>query len=924
MKQKAIELKGITKIFGTVIANEEIDLTVDHGEILALLGENGSGKTTLMNVLSGIYAPDGGSIYIKGEKVSISGPEDSKLLGIGMVHQHFKLVENFSAADNIWIGAEGEDKILRKSRYDKIRNLCEKYGFDIDPQKKVYDMSVSEKQTVEILKVLYYGAQILILDEPTAVLTIQEIRKLFSILRKMKRAGCAVIIITHKLNEVLEISDRVTILRKGRTVGDVITSETNIKQLTSLMVGRPVELSIERPDVLTDKVLLELKNVTVLNSEEGIKAIDDVSFDIKSGEILGVAGISGCGQKELCEAIAGLIPVSHGQIIHYKQEGNAKSCCTGETAEYLQGKSPREIIKSGISMSFIPEDRLGMGLAASLGSTDNMMLKNYKDSRGPFVDRKNARKTAQKVISELNVSTPGTETPVRRLSGGNVQKVLIGREMEIDPNVMITAYPVRGLDINSSYTIYDILNKQKTKGVGILFIGEDIDVMLELCDRIMVLCHGRVTGIVDAKQTNKEELGLMMTGAVDLIHENKDNTNQPIEDDIAEEQINIIEQETPLSKIKTKEPFLRIIKRDTPGSLNSMLMYTAAVVAAIIAGGLYILLMGFNPINYYNKVITGCFDNSIYINGFLRLLIPLIIASLAVAMAFKMKFWNLGVNGQFIAGAVSATTVGLLLKDALPQIPTLIILMIAGAVGGGLFGLIPAFFKVKFGTSETLLTLMLNYIAYYLLSYFKTVLFFRKLMPDGSLPRPDFKELSVSAHMIVITIGKIKIDASLLIALFLIVFMFIYFKYTKQGYEINVVGDSKNTANYAGMNVKWIILRTMFISGAIAGIAGMFQATGSATNHTLSEGISGDVGWTGIIVAWLAKLNPVGILITSVLIGILQKGSAVAESVYNIPSAASDILQGIILFTVLISDFFIQYKVIVNGHSLLAKNRREK
>ena len=506
-QQYAIELRGITKSFGSVVANNGINLNVKPGEILALLGENGSGKTTLMNMLSGIYKPDSGSIFVDGKEVSIDSPEDSKRLGIGMVHQHFKLVDVFSAADNIWMGREKPGLLLKKDRYGKIEEVAKKFGFDIDPKKKVYNMSVSEKQTLEIVKVLYYGAKIIILDEPTAVLTVQEIQKLFGVLRRMKEEGHSIIIITHKLNEVMEISDRVAILRKGQYITTVNTSETSEQELTEWMVGRKIDLNIDRPVIEKTRPLLELRDVSI-RSDEGATAIKDVNFYIRGGEILGVAGIAGCGQKELCEAIAGLRPIEKGQMIH--------------KGENIVGLAPRTILEKGISMSFIPEDRLGMGLAPSLSITDNMILKKYSDTKGPFVDRKTGRADAEEVIRELGVVTPSTETPVRRLSGGNVQKVLLGREIKADPNVIITAYPVRGLDINSSYAIYNILNEQKKKGVGILFVGEDLDVMLALCDKIMVLCHGKVMGVVHAHKTTKEELGLMMTGARDLVYKYED------------------------------------------------------------------------------------------------------------------------------------------------------------------------------------------------------------------------------------------------------------------------------------------------------------------------------------------------------------------------------------------------------------------
>ena len=500
-KQIALELKNVTKRFGKVVANNNVNLTIYRNEILSLLGENGSGKTTLMNMLSGIYFPDEGQIFINGEEAIIASPKDAFGYKIGMIHQHFKLVDVFTAAENIVLGIDGKRKFDIKAVNAEVKAIAEKYGFEIDPEKRIHEMSVSEKQTVEIIKVLYRGADILILDEPTAVLTPQEIAKLFKVLKAMREDGHSIIIITHKLNEVLEISDRVAILRKGEYIGTVDTKKTNEKELTEMMVGKKIDLKIERVKTEFDRPLLELRDLSILK-DDGSKAIDDVSFYIRGGEILGVAGVAGCGQKELCEAIAGLRKIESGSIMH--------------KGESIVGLPPKQIIEKGIAMSFIPEDRLGMGLAPSFSITDNMMLKTYGEGKSPFVDRKSARKKAEKLIERLEIVTPSTETPVRRLSGGNVQKVLVGREIEAGPNVIVTAYPVRGLDINSSYAIYDILNEQKKNGVGVLFVGEDLDILLALCDKIMVLCHGKNMGVVHAEKTTKEEIGLMMTGSLDL------------------------------------------------------------------------------------------------------------------------------------------------------------------------------------------------------------------------------------------------------------------------------------------------------------------------------------------------------------------------------------------------------------------------
>ena len=496
----AIELVNISKYFGNNAANKNISLKVNSGEILSILGENGSGKTTLMNMIAGIYYPDEGQIFINGEEVAIKSPKDAFDCKIGMVHQHFKLVDVFSAAENIVLGLD--EKFNLKKAVASVTEISHKYGFEIDPKKKVYEMSVSEKQTVEIIKVLYRGADILILDEPTAVLTPQETQKLFAVLRKMKEDGKSIIIITHKLHEVLSLSDKVAVLRKGEYIGTVNTAETNEAELTEMMVGEKITLNIERSEPKNVEDRLVVKDLDCIN-RDGVKVLDDVTFTARSGEILGIAGIAGSGQRELLEAIAGLQRLDNGEIYYNDPK-------TG-TAENLRNKTPIQIRDLGVRLSFVPEDRLGMGLVGNMDIIDNMMLRSYKNGHSIFLERKAPKDLAENVIENLNVITPGATTPVRRLSGGNVQKVLVGREIASAPTVLLAAYPVRGLDIGASYTIYNLLNEQKENGVAVVFVGEDLDVLLELCDRIMVIGSGKVTGIVDGRTATKEEIGLLMT-----------------------------------------------------------------------------------------------------------------------------------------------------------------------------------------------------------------------------------------------------------------------------------------------------------------------------------------------------------------------------------------------------------------------------
>lgn len=499
----AVEMRGVTKYFGEVCANKEVSLTIRRGEILALLGENGSGKTTLMNMLSGIYFPDAGHIFVGGQEATIRSPKDAFRLKIGMVHQHFKLVDVFSAAENILLGLDENGPYDKKKATEEIGLLASRYGFDLDPNRLIYSMAVSEKQTVEIIKVLYRGADILILDEPTAVLTPQETEKLFSVLRNMREDGKSIVIITHKLGEVMAISDRVTVLRKGEYVDTLNTKETNPQALADMMVGRAITLNIDRPEPKSPQTRLQISHLSCRN-QEGIRVLEDVSFEARSGEILGIAGIAGSGQRELCEAIAGLYPVEQGSIGYYSPENP-------ESREELVGKSPTAIRDLGVSLAFVPEDRLGMGLVGSMGMIDNMMLKSYDQGKSFLTDSKPSKHLAEDVRKKLGVVTPDLTTPVQKLSGGNVQKVLLGREIASSPSVLMAAYPVRGLDIHSSYMIYSLLNDQKEANAAVIYVGEDLDVLLELCDRILVLCGGKVSGIVDGRSTSKEEVGLMMT-----------------------------------------------------------------------------------------------------------------------------------------------------------------------------------------------------------------------------------------------------------------------------------------------------------------------------------------------------------------------------------------------------------------------------
>lgn len=492
-----IVMKDINKSFGKVIANKNINFKVHGGEVHALLGENGAGKSTLMNMLSGVYTPDSGNIYVHGKDIFFSSPKDSIKHGIGMIYQHFKLVDNMTVFQNIIIGQKNSFFINKRTALNKINEICDKFGIDVSLNKLIKDMSVGEKQIVEIIKVLYRGADILIFDEPTTVFTPQEVKKLFKIINKMKENNCAVIFISHKMNEVMEICDKVTILRKGETVSTIDIKEASPRMLAELMVGKALNLSIKRAKVNFDEELLKVKNLVVLN-EEKAKAVKGISFSINKGEVVGIAGVAGSGQKEICEAISGIYPIEAGEIT---MDG-----------ENIVGLSPRDIIKKGISMSFVPEDRLGMGLIGSMDMVNNLLLKSYHKQEGFLLRKKEAEEKAINIKKHFDIKTPSIYYPVKNLSGGNIQKILLGRELDLKPKLLIMAYPVRGLDINTCYTIYNLIDEQKKSGVSTLYIGEDIDVLINLCDRIIVLCNGEITGELKGKEATREKVGYLMAG----------------------------------------------------------------------------------------------------------------------------------------------------------------------------------------------------------------------------------------------------------------------------------------------------------------------------------------------------------------------------------------------------------------------------
>ncbi len=493
----AVELRGIVKRFPGIIANDNVDLTVAGGEVHALLGENGAGKTTLMSILSGAYRPDAGTVSVGGRAMSFRSPKQAIEAGIGMVHQHFRLVQPLSVAENVLLGASSSFRLADKATEDRVAELAEAYGIRVNPSAKIWQLSVGEQQRVEILKALFREASVLILDEPTAVLTPQEATHLFTIMRKIASEGRAVIFISHKLDEVMAVADRVTVLRAGRRVATLATGDSNKADLARLMVGREVMFRVARGDHEAGGPRLTVKGLSA-TGDLGLPALRDVTLEVRAGEILGVAGVAGNGQRELTEVIAGLRPATSGEVAIGGRD--------------ISAATPAERIGAGLG--YVPEDRLGTGLIPSLGCIDNVMLKRTDEfARGFFINKQAAETATSELVDRFDVKTSSLHDPVSLMSGGNIQKLLLARELSAEPGTLVVAQPTAGLDVGATEAIRRLLLEQRDAGVAVLLVSEDLDELLSLCDRITVMYEGQVMGVVDAAGADREQIGLMMAGS---------------------------------------------------------------------------------------------------------------------------------------------------------------------------------------------------------------------------------------------------------------------------------------------------------------------------------------------------------------------------------------------------------------------------
>ena len=852
---------NITKRFPGIIANDNVTLQLKKGEIHALLGENGAGKSTLMSVLFGLYQAEEGVIKKDGVEVKINNPNDANALGIGMVHQHFKLVECFSVLDNIILGDEDtKHGILQRARArEKVMALSEKYGLRVDPDALIEDISVGMQQRTEILKMLYRDNEILIFDEPTAVLTPQEIQELLQIMRNLAAEGKSILFISHKLNEIMAVADRCSVLRKGKYMGTVNIADTTKAELSRMMVGRDVEFAVTKGEAHPAEVVLDVKNLTVPSKVHKNNAVKNVSFQVHAGEIVCIAGIDGNGQSELVYAISGLEPASGGTIT---------MCGVDITHAPIRRRSI-------LGMSHIPEDRHKHGLVLDYTLEDNMILQRYFEpeftDKFGFLRRKNIRAYAERLIEQYDVrSGQGPVTVARSMSGGNQQKAIIAREIDKNPQLLIAVQPTRGLDVGAIEYIHKQIVAQRDAGKAVLLVSLELDEVMTVSDRILVMYEGEIVGELDPKTTTVEELG--------SVHGRCKEGGEGA----------------------VKKEHKSLIRKD---GFQTLLASLVCVLGGLIVG--YVVLLIIEPSGAFEAIIAVMksflrFPGALKLKYFGQALVrtaPLLLCALSVLFAYKVGMFNIGAAGQYCAGACAA------LYAALAWNMPWYVCILLGMLAGALLGMLAGALRTLFNVNVVISGIMLNWITLYLTNlvlgtvknptspYTKTL---QSTNPGALIPSLGLEKLFNNEKSVTIAIP---------IAVLTAVLVWVVLNKTKFGYELKATGSNYNAAKYCGMKENQNIILTMVIAGALAGFgAGLLYLTGIEDWETTISSVPA-MGFNGIAVAFLGGLSPIGSILSAFFIQYITTGGGNVDlQVYC--SQISSLISALIIYLCAFVGFF--------------------
>ncbi|MEA5455158.1 ATP-binding cassette domain-containing protein [Sinomonas sp. JGH33] len=910
MSTPLLELRELTKAFGAKIANDRISLTVQPGRVHALVGENGAGKTTLMTMIAGTARPDEGTILVDGVPAEISSPQKASSLGIGMVHQHFKLVPSLTVAANIFLGHELRTRSgqLDTARMEaEVAALSGRYGLDIDPKARVSTLSVGLRQRVEVLKALSHDTRLLILDEPTAVLTPSESDDLFEVVRSLADKGCAVLFISHKLGEVLSIADEVTVIRDGRTIVTVPAAGLSEADIARMMVGREVLLRVKHSPADPRHEVLAVRGLSVTDGR-GVTAVDGIDLSVRAGEIVGIAGVEGNGQSELAAAIAGMKEADSGSIILCGSDATRASVAT----------------RRDLGLGYVPEDRHEEGTAPQLSVAENIAATHLGPpvARRGWISTRAMRDLAERLIRKFDVRGANAATPIGSLSGGNMQKVVIARELESEPKLLMVSQPTRGVDVGAMEFVHNSLVAARDKGAAVLVFSADLNEVMSLSDRLLVMYRGRVVAEFTQETMSETAVSLAMAGIApdaaaveraEAAHEEiaaHVGAHVSTDDDVdaawvAEAAASAVAAAQTASATGTaaaestravRAPQMaprgpaQWLGEAAKNAFTNSLQPIIAIALSLLVGVVIILALGDDPLDAYNQLFFSNYTSPEGIGGVVSQFIPLLVLSSAVIVSFRAGLFNIGGEGQLYIGAFAGAWAGFSFPGLPGPLHALVVLACSFA-GGAAWGLIPGALLALWRVDIIVTTLMMSSIAVLLTGYFVTGPF-----KDPSAGLAGSPKVAADSLLPMFS-GDYGVGLDLVLALVAAIVLGLILTRSVWGLKVRELGQLNHFAAYSGVNTKRLSMEVMALSGAVSGLAGGILVLGPNLGRFL-QSFSPGYGFLGITVALLARLNPWAAIISSLFYATMMAGSNSMQINTNVPFPLVSVLQGLIILTI--------------------------
>lgn len=900
-----LELRTITKKYGSFVANDRISLAVEAGKIHALVGENGAGKTTLMTMIAGTATPDGGDILVDGQVVHITSPQRAARLGIGMVHQHFKLVPSLTVAANVFLGRE---LVTRAGRLDtaameaRVRELSQRFGLALTPTDIVENLSVGERQRVEVLKALSHDTRLLILDEPTAVLTPSEVDDLFVVVRDLAKNGCAVLFISHKLDEVLAIADVVTVIRDGRTIATLPAADLSKADIATMMVGRDVLLRITHTEGSPGDEVLAVDDLTVID-ERGVTALDALSLRVRAGEIVGIAGVEGNGQSELAEAISGLQRPAGG-VIRLTGHDVTRASVRGRRA---------------LGLAYIPEDRHDVGTGPKLSVAENIAATHLSPpvATAGWVSRRGMHDLAAALITRFDVRGANTSTPVGSLSGGNIQKVVIAREFEAEPALLMASQPTRGVDVGAMEFVHHALVSARDRGAGVLLISADLNEVMSLSDRLLVIHRGRIVSEFTHETMSETAIGLAMAGvtADDDVVARAEAHHEEVSRQVATDERTRRSQRVDEAVERARRSFGESHEQPTHAAASAPAAGTdtgaaprsrsaefatnlwsnsvqplVAIVIALLIGVFIIAGLGVNPADAYQQLFVSSFTSPQGVGSMIAQAVPLLVLSAGVIVSFRAGFFNIGGEGQLYVGALAGAWAGFTFTS-LPGPILVPLVLVCAFVAGALWGFIPGALLAQWRVNIIVTTLMMSSIGMLFTAYLVT-----GPLKDPQAGTAASPKLAPQAMLPMIS-NTYGIGMDLVIAILITIVMGLVLTRSVWGMRVRELGEMNRFADYTGVSRKAMSMQVMAISGGVSGLAGALFVMGPNGGRFLQT-FSPGYGFLAITVALLARLNPWASIVAAVFYANMMAGSNQMQINTNVPFPLVNVLQGLIILLI--------------------------